>query len=62
MLVAILTNRLASVHGDTPFAWLDNFLYLPEVLYVLILGWLLLSGPGKPSFDALLAPSDHESG
>ena len=60
MLVAILTNRLQSVHGNTFFQWLDNFLYLPEVLYALILGWLLTSGPGKLSLDALLAPREYK--
>ena len=62
MLVAILTDRLQSVHGNTLFEWLDNFLYLPEVLYALILGWLLTSGPGKLSLDALLAPRGHKPG
>jgi uncharacterized membrane protein YphA (DoxX/SURF4 family) len=60
MLVAIFTNRLKSVQGDTVFIWLDNFLYLPEVLYALILGWLLIAGPGKFSLDELL--SRGESG
>src|SRR5215831_1148841 len=36
-------------------AWLDDFLYLPEVLYVLILVWLIFSGPGRYSVDGLLA-------
>jgi len=58
MLVAILTDRIKSVQGDTFFAWLDNFLYLPEVLYALILGWLLISGPGKLSLDGLLVRRD----
>jgi putative oxidoreductase len=61
MLVAILTDRIKSVHGDTFFAWLDNFLYLPEVMYVLILGWLLISGAGKFSLDGLLAPEESAS-
>ncbi|MEE3326275.1 MAG: DoxX family protein [Myxococcota bacterium] len=60
MLVAIFTDRIKSVQGDTFFAWLDNFLYLPEVLYALILGWLLISGAGKLSLDGLLAPSDSD--
>ena len=61
MLVAILTDRIKSVHGDTFFAWLDNLLYLPEVMYVLILGWLLISGAGKFSLDGLLAPEESAS-
>jgi hypothetical protein len=35
--------------------WLDDFLYLPEVLYVLFFIWLLCSGPGKFSVDYWLA-------
>jgi hypothetical protein len=36
-------------HASGFLAWLDDFLYLPEVRYVLILFWLLLSGPGRYS-------------
>lgn len=36
-------------------AWLDDFLYLPEVLYVMILVWLIFSGPGRYSIDGLAA-------
>ena len=61
MLVAIFTNRLKSVQGDSFFTWLDNFLYLPEVLYALILGWLLIAGPGKLSLDALLFRGESEA-
>ncbi len=52
MIVAILTNRLASIQASGFLAWLDDFLYLPEVLYVLILFWLLFSGPGPYSVDS----------
>ena len=55
MIVAILTNRIGSIHGSGLIAWLDNFLYLPEVLYVLILFWLLFSGPGPYSVDSMMA-------
>jgi putative oxidoreductase len=34
-------------------AWLGAFLYLPEVLYVIILVWLFFSGPGWASVDRL---------
>ena len=54
MVVAILTNRVGSIH-TSGLAWLDDFLYLPEVLYVLILLWLLFSGPGPYSIDAVIA-------
>src|ERR1700689_1862220 len=56
MLVAILTTKLS---GDikmlSPLNWVDDFLYFPEVLYVLFFVWLICSGPGKFSLDRLLA-------
>jgi putative oxidoreductase len=57
MIVAILTNRIGSIHASGFLAWLDDFLYLPEVLYVLILFWLLFSGPGPYSLDNMIARS-----
>jgi putative oxidoreductase len=52
MIVAILTNSLATVpKGLSRLNWLDDVLYLPEVLYVLIFIWLICSGPGKFSVD-----------
>jgi len=52
MLVAILTTNLPAMQkGLSPLNWLDDFLYLPEVLYVLIFIWLICSGPGKLSVD-----------
>jgi hypothetical protein len=56
MLVAILTTKLSSMpKGLSPFSWLGDLLYLPEVLYVLFFIWLLCSGPGKISVDYWLA-------
>ena len=56
MLVAILTAKLSSMpKGLSPLNWLDDFLYLPEVLYVLFFIWLICSGPGKFSVDYWLA-------
>ena len=56
MLVAILTTNLSSIpKGLSPLKWLDSFLYLPEVLYVLFFIWLICSGPGKFSVDYWLA-------
>jgi len=56
MLVAILTTNLSAVpKGLTPLNWLDDFLYLPEVLYALFFVWLICSGPGKFSLDYLFA-------
>ena len=55
MVVAIATNRVQSIQASGVLAWLDDFLYLPEVLYVMILVWLIFSGPGRPSIDGLIA-------
>jgi putative oxidoreductase len=56
MIVAILTNTLATVpKGLSSLNWLDDVLYLPEVLYVLFFIWLICSGPGKFSVDFWLA-------
>lgn len=56
MLVAILTTALPAMRkGLSPFNWLDDFLYLPEVLYVLFFIWLICSGPGRFSVDHWLA-------
>ena len=56
MLVAILTTKLSTLpKGLSPLNWLDDFLYLPEVLYVLFFIWLICSGPGKFSVDYWLA-------
>jgi putative oxidoreductase len=41
--------------GLSPLSWLDDFLYLPEVLYVLFFVWLICSGPGKFGVDYWLA-------
>lgn len=56
MLVAILTTTLSAMpKGLSPLNWLDDFLYLPEVLYVLFFIWLICSGPGEFSADYRLA-------
>ena len=55
MIVAIATNRIYSIQSSGVLAWLDDFLYLPEVLYVIILVWLIFSGPGRYSIDGLIA-------
>ena len=53
MIVALATTALPAVKAPSFTAWLGSVLYLPEVLYVVILTWLLLSGPGRLSVDAL---------
>jgi putative oxidoreductase len=56
MLVAILTAKLSAMpKGLSPLNWLDDFLYLPEVLYVLFFIWLICSGPGRFSVDYWIA-------
>jgi putative oxidoreductase len=56
MVVAIITTMLSTIpKGLSPLNWLDDFLYLPEVLYVLFFIWLICSGPGKFSVDYWVA-------
>ena len=56
MIVATLTSAVSTIpKGLSPLSWLDDFLYLPEVLYVLFFIWLICSGPGKFSIDYWLA-------
>jgi putative oxidoreductase len=56
MIVATLTSALSTMpKGLSPLNWLDDLLYLPEVLYVLFFIWLICSGPGKFSVDYWLA-------
>ncbi len=54
MIVAGAANRIHSMQATGVLAWLDDFLYLPEVLYVMILVWLIFSGPGRYSLDGLI--------
>ena len=57
MIVAIVTVEIPFVipPGLGPLDWLDWFLYLPQVLYVLIFLWLVIKGPGPYSVDAVIA-------
>ena len=56
MIVATLTTAIFTIpKGLSSLRWLDDFLYLPEVLYVLFFIWLIASGPGKFSVDDWLA-------
>ncbi len=55
MIVAISTTSIHTIQASGFLAWPDDFLYLPEVLYVLILVWLVFSGPGRYSVDGLIA-------
>ena len=56
MIVATLTSAISTLpKGLSPLSWLDDFLYLPEVLYVLFFIWLICIGPGRFSVDYWLA-------
>lgn len=56
MVVATMTEAVSTLpKGLSPLNWLDDFLYLPEVLYVLFFVWLVCSGPGRFSVDYWLA-------
>ena len=56
MIVAITTVQLATITKGLSFIdWLDDFLYLPEVMYIIIFLWLISSGPGRLSIDHWIA-------
>ena len=56
MIVATLTSAISTLpKGLSPLNWLDDFLYLSEVLYALFFIWLICSGPGRFSVDYWLA-------
>jgi putative oxidoreductase len=54
MIVALVTTAIRNIKTPPLLDWLSEFLYLPEVLYLVILFWLFLSGPGWFSVDHLL--------
>src|SRR5438128_6026451 len=51
MIVAIATTAIRNIKATSFLGWLSEFLYLPEVLYLVILIWLFFSGPGWFSID-----------
>jgi putative oxidoreductase len=57
MIVALATSAVRKVKASCPLGWLAEFLYLPEVLYLVILIWLFFSGPGWLSIDHLIFSS-----
>lgn len=59
MVVALITTVLPGVKKSSFVAWLAEFLYLPEVLCLVILFWLLLAGPGRASVDYLAGISGY---
>ncbi|HEX3351939.1 MAG TPA: hypothetical protein VHS34_03895 [Terriglobales bacterium] len=58
MTIATLTSAVSTLpKGLSALDRLDDFRYLPEVLYVLFFIWLICSGLGKFSVDYWLAGS-----
>jgi putative oxidoreductase len=57
MIVAIATSAIKNIKAPTLLGWLSKFLYLPEVLYMVILFWLFLAGPGWFSIDHVVFES-----
>src|SRR5215472_9610560 len=51
MLGALATTQIPAMKAASAIDWLGEFLYLPEVLYVVILVWLFFAGPGWFSVD-----------
>ena len=54
MIVAIATTAIKNIRATPPLGWLSEFLYLPEVLCLVIFVWIFLSGPGWVSIDHLI--------
>lgn len=59
MTIAIPTTAIRNIKASCPINWLAEFLYLPEVLYLVILLWLFFSGPGWVSIDHLILSHAH---
>ncbi len=57
MIVAIVTVEIDQVipKGIGFLAWMSWFLYLPQVMYVILFVWLMTTGPGRYSIDHYLA-------
>src|SRR6266705_3572715 len=59
MVVAIATTAIRNIKATAVLGWLAEFFYLPEVLCLVILLWLFLSGPGWLSVDHLVLSNSH---
>jgi len=59
MIVATSTTAVRNIKATSPLGWLSEFLNLPEVLYLVILLLLFLSGPGWFSIDHLVLSQIH---
>ena len=58
MAVAIVTAAAPERHITASWHGLLEFFYLPEWCLLLLLGWLVLAGPGRASLDAMLGRRD----
>jgi putative oxidoreductase len=54
MVVALVTARIPGIQARSVTGWLGEFLYLPELLYLVLLIWLFFAGPGWFSVDRCL--------
>jgi len=54
MVVAILTAAIPEHKIHANWKGLLDFLYLPELLLLLLLGWLAVAGAGRASLDYIL--------
>ncbi len=54
MVVSIVNDRIHDVVVSSWLAWVGSFLYLPEVLYILILSWLFFARTRPWSVDGYL--------
>jgi putative oxidoreductase len=59
MVMAIATTAVRNIKATSLLGWLSEFLYLPEVLCLVILLWLFFSGPGWFSIDHLILSQIH---
>jgi len=59
MIIAIATTAIRNIKASPLLGWLSEFLYLPEVLSLVILVWLFFSGPGWFSIDHLILSQIH---
>ncbi len=57
MIVAITSVEIDQVipKGIGFLDWMSWFLYLPQVMYVILFVWLMATGPGRLSLDYYLA-------
>ena len=59
MLCGVMTVAIVTAAAPEKHIWhgLLEFFYLPEVLFFLLLAWIVFAGPGRASLDARLCPT-----